>query len=88
MDPIDINNPAVNEAKKKTAELVKEIDGGITIHDFRMVPGTTHTNCIFDVVVPFECKKSDEEIKQTINNKIKEIDGAYVAAVRIDRGYV
>ena len=88
MDPVDINNKAVNEAKEKTAELVREIDEGITIHDFRMVPGNTHTNCIFDTVIPLECKKSDEEIKQLINKKIKEIDPAYVAVVRIDRGYV
>ena len=88
MDPIDVNNPIVNEVKKKTAELVKSIDEGITIHDFRMVPGSTHTNCIFDAVIPFECKKSDDEIKDSINNKIKEIDPSYIAVVRIDRGYV
>lgn len=88
MDPIDVNNPIVNEVKEKTAELVKSIDEGITIHDFRMVPGSTHTNCIFDAVIPFECKKSDDEIKDSINNKIKEIDPSYIAVVRIDRGYV
>lgn len=88
MDPIDINNEAVVVAGEKTAQKMKEIDDGITIHDFRMVPGTTHTNCIFDICVPFDVKLSDEEIKSLAAQKIKEIDDSYCAVVRIDRGYV
>ena len=61
MDPIVTNDEAVNAAHEKIAALVRSIDENISIHDFRMVTGPTHTNVIFDAVVPYRCKMSDRE---------------------------
>ena len=74
MDPIVTDDERVNELKAMTVELAKTIDGRLTIHDFRFVEGVTHSNLIFDVVVPFEVKLKDEEIKDLISTKVSEYD--------------
>ena len=62
MDPINIDDPLTNELRTLTAAVVKEIDEDLSMHDFRIVPGETHTNMIFDVVVPFHIKMSNQQI--------------------------
>lgn len=85
MDPIDIHNPQVLIAKRELAEKIKEIHEGITIHDFRMVPGTTHTNFIFDAVIPFEAKISEQEAKARICELVSREFEDTMAVVKIDR---
>ena len=53
----------------KTAEAVKKIHPSMQIHDFRFVAGATHTNLIFDVVVPFEVKMNETEVKAAVAEK-------------------
>ena len=88
MDPIITDDALTLEAKEKVAALVKCIDHQITIHDFRMVTGPTHTNVIFDVVVPFEVKKSEDELRENIETIVKTIDKSYFSVVNIDRYFV
>lgn len=87
MDPIVTDDPMINELKGKISVLVTCIDPGITIHDFRMVVGPTHTNVIFDVVVPFRVKKSDDEIRESVQTMVRALDGNYFAVVNIDKEY-
>ncbi len=68
-----------------TEETVREIDERLSIHDFRTVPGTTHTNLIFDVSAPFECKLSPKEIASLVGERIHEKDAHYYAVVHVDR---
>lgn len=87
MDPI-----VVDEETERLREIVKQIvqqmGEGFSMHDFRMVPGKTHTNLIFDVVVPFKYKESDEEVIADIQKKIKtEVGEMYCAVIQIDRAY-
>ena len=88
MDPIVTNDERTREVHDKVAALVTCIDQRLTIHDFRMVEGPTHTNVIFDVVIPFEIKKSDDEIRESIETIVKTIDKNYYSVVNIDRSYV
>ena len=88
MDPIETDNEEIAKMKRVIAEKVKEIDEQMTIHDFRMVSGPTHTNIIFDAVMPYELKMSREEVKQKIETMVKDMDGNYFAVVQIDQGYV
>ena len=53
MDPIDINNAYVNALREQTDGVLRQIDGQLTMHDFRVVDGKRQINLIFDVVVPF-----------------------------------
>ncbi len=88
MDPIVTNDETVNAAHEKIAALVRSIDENISIHDFRMVTGPTHTNVIFDAVVPYRCKMSDREAEETIKKAVHELDPHYFAVVQIDKSYV
>ena len=88
MDPIVTNDEAVNAAHEKIAALVRSIDENISIHDFRMVTGPTHTNVIFDAVVPYRCKMSDREAEEKIKKAVHELDPHYYAVVQIDKSYV
>ena len=88
MDPIVTNDETVNEARHKIAALVRGIDEGISIHDFRMVTGPTHTNVIFDAVVPYGCRLSDREAAEEIRKAVRRLDENYYAIVQIDKSYV
>ena len=86
MDPIVTDDEQVTALRKKTAEAVQKIHPSMQIHDFRFVAGATHTNLIFDVVVPFEVKMSETEVKSAVAEKVREIDPTYCVVLNIDRG--
>ena len=88
MDPIDCDNEQLNQLRQAVAEKLKEIDPRIKIHDFRMVPGPTHTNLIFDALVPAELKLSDRALEEQIENLVHNSWKKYFAVVDIDRSYV
>ena len=75
----------VSALRASTLEAVKEFDQRLTIHDFRYVEGTTHSNLIFDIVVPFEITLSDNEIRNEIDIKIKKLDPKYFTVITVDR---
>ena len=85
LDPIAVGDPLTDKLRADVYEIASDINEKMNVHDFRIVPGTTHTNLIFDVVVPFEVKMSDEEICCIIREKISEIDENYFAVITIDR---
>ena len=87
LDPIVTDDEVVNAVRAKVAALVTCVDARLTIHDFRMVTGPTHTNVIFDVVVPFELKKSEDEIREAMETIVRSIDGNYFAVINIDKSY-
>lgn len=87
MDPIVTDDKLTAETRERVAQLVRSIDEHITIHDFRMVTGPTHTNVIFDAVVPFKFRLSDHEVEQEIQAAVKRLDSSYFAVVQIDRDY-
>ncbi len=88
MDPIEVDDELTSTVREKVASLVTCIDSGLTIHDFRIVTGPTHTNIIFDVVIPYGLKKTDAEIKENIETIVKSIDKNYFSVINIDRAYV
>lgn len=85
MDPIVTNDPEVSRLRARMQALVKSIDERLDLHDFRMVKGPTHFNFIFDVVVPFEIKLDEADLKRRIESLAKEIDETYCTVVTIDR---
>lgn len=89
MDPIETHDQKTAELKEKTEKILKEIDPEIKMHDFRIVTGPTHTNVIFDAVVPFKYKLSDAELKKQLSEGISERCGEnYYAVINIDKAYV
>lgn len=88
MDPIITDDERINELKRLAESAVKSIDESFTMHDFRVVDGVTHSNLIFDVVVPHNYRYSDDELQEIIKKKIQEIDKRYFAVVTIDKSFV
>ncbi len=89
MDPIITKDEHVRELKEAVTSLVSEIDNVITIHDFRVVTGPTHTNLIFDLLVPFKFRIADEELMVLVQEKISERIGSnYYVVMKIDKAYV
>ena len=88
MDPIAVEDETVNEMRMRVAAVVKTIDAQITIHDFRMVKGPTHTNLIFDAVVPHHLKLGAEELKARMETLITDSCPNCFAVIKIDRPYV
>lgn len=85
LDPIVVGDPVVDAMRAVAVDAVKEIDARITVHDFRMVRGTTHSNLIFDVAVPFECTLTDKEVVAAIGEKIGKKYPDHYAVVSVDR---
>lgn len=88
MDPIVDDDDIINEAKEHVATILKQIDSSIRFHDFRMVKGTTHSNLIFDVVVPFGYKMSDRELTDTIVDEVHNFNPHYNCVIQVDKEYV
>ena len=89
LDPIDTDNEEVMEMKSKVTELIKkEIDEIITIHDFRIVKGNTHTNVIFDAVIPPKYKMTDKEVETKIKDLVKTNFENCFAVVKVEITYV
>ena len=87
MDPIINDDEEINHLKKDISLLIKEVDDKMTLHDFRVVKGPTHTNVIFDVVAPYNLPFKDEELKQIIAAKILNKFPCHFAVIEIDRDY-
>ena len=85
MDPIITDDPEVEEWRERVVQMVQAFDGRLQIHDFRMVPGLTHTNLIFDIAAPFELKMSDDELVRAVSSVIHAVDGKHFAVITVDR---
>ena len=88
LDPTRSNDEKVAELKAKTVNVLHGISPELSLHDFRVVPGPTHTNLIFDVVIPFDLKLKEDEITEKLNSAVSEWDDAkYYVVVSFDRPY-
>lgn len=86
MDPI-INDERTHELKSEVNRIVKEICPEASIHDFRIVDGPTHTNLIFDALLPRKSPLTEQEFNDLITSKIKELDKKYFTVINIDRSF-
>ena len=87
MDPVKTNDPLIHKMKAVISEAFAPLDGVENIHDFRIVPGPTHTNIIFDVVLSMDCRCTEKEIQQIADDTVKAIDDNYFVVITFDRAY-
>ena len=87
MDPVVINDERINELKKITQDSVSRIDERLSIHDFRVVEGPSHTNLIFDVLLPSDMKCSNREICQKIEDELSKIDERFFCVITVDHAF-
>lgn len=88
MDPIVVNNQKVEEFKSFIESIVLECNTLYTIHDFRMVDGPTHTNIIFDVLIPRDAPEDEKELRENLAAAIKDRNSKLVPVITIDRSYI
>ena len=85
MDPIAIRDPRVSELKAFAEAIVLEVDDRLRIHDFRIVPGETHTNLIFDIAAPFELTMTSADLRAKVADTIHERNSHLFAVITVDR---
>ena len=88
MDPIAVNDPEVDSLKVQIGQIITSIDSELKFHDFRIVKGPTHTNLIFDVLVPYRFAIGDNDLIDLIDTKVKEVNPTYFIVVKIDHTYI
>lgn len=87
MDPIEMDNEQVNSCRDQIRSIIKGLDERLHIHDFRLVSGETHTNVIFDLVVPYDCQYTDEQLKFYIDSELEKDDVNYYTVITFDRDF-
>jgi cation diffusion facilitator family transporter len=88
MDPIQTDNEEINLLREKVKTAIKTVSPCLSIHDFRVVIGPTHTNILFDMVVPFKFHLTSDEILKQVGEMIKEEGKTYYFVVEVDRQFV
>lgn len=87
MDPIDTDDEETNEMREYVKKMIVTVHPLLSIHDFRMVRGNTHTNLIFDCLVPYQVPLSNAEILEAIKNNVAQLEKTYYVVVTFDRAY-
>ena len=87
MDPVDTKNERLAEMREETVQLLRNIDPVLSLHDFRMVPGKHRTNLVFDVLVPFGYKLSDEDVRKAVRAAVEERHPDCRCIIQIDKSY-
>lgn len=88
MDPIVTDDSYTNNQKDIVTSIVHKIDERLSIHDFRVVKGVTHTNLIFDVVMPHKFDMSPHELESYIMDAVNKYDSSCFAVVHAEHSYI
>ncbi|HWQ96863.1 MAG TPA: cation diffusion facilitator family transporter [Clostridia bacterium] len=85
MDPVETENQETNRLRAETEAILRELDERLTLHDFRVVTGPTHTNLVFDVVVPFGFAMADDVVRKEVSDRIHALEGNCFAVIDVDK---
>lgn len=88
MDPIVTNDSEVSKYRDMVAEIIENYSSDFSFHDFRMVKGLTHTNLIFDLVTPKNCKEQPSEIVKNLRKAVREKDENLFIVVTVEHSYL
>lgn len=87
MDPIETDNEILNSYREKICELIKKEEPKLSVHDFRMVSGPTHTNLIFDVLIPYDVKVDEAAVLKMVEEELEKETHTMYAVITFDRSY-
>ncbi len=88
MDPVCVGDEETEQNKAQVEGYLASIDERLTLHDFRIVKGPSHTNLIFDVVVPFRFSMTDRQLVQEVTNMIQKDNPTFFAVIEVDKHYL
>ncbi len=87
MDPIQTGSPELDALRMQVVKKMQEIDPRFSIHDFRMVSGHTHSNLIFDVLIPIDYPDKEETVAAQAQEKLRELDPTFEGVITVDRDF-
>jgi len=87
MDPVETDNERTTELREMVEKIIREIDPLLSLHDFRIVDGPSHTNLIFDLLVPYSLYERRNGLEDEIEQKIKAVDTRYFAVMTVDTSF-
>ena len=87
-DPVTMDDPRVAVLRDKIMEIAQGMHDRMTIHDLRIVPGNTHTNVVFDCVVPYGCRVTDKEIRERICREVQAEYPNYYCVITLENSFV
>ena len=85
LDPVVTSDGRTNALREQVWDRVKKKYPQVTIHDFRVVWGVTHSNIVFDVAAPYSLTDSDETIRRNLDEELRKLDESYRMVITIDR---
>ena len=86
-DPVVVGDPEIDDLREFLAGALREQDPRLSLHDFRMVTGTGHTNLIFDIAVPHDLQGQEKQIRQGLEKALAENrQGKFYLVITYDRG--
>lgn len=89
MDPVEMKDERVLEIKRKTEEILNELDDACSIHDFRVVYGQEQINLIFDMVIPIEYEEEKRKhLPLALTERLQKLDARYQCVITVDYNYV
>lgn len=85
-DPVDTDDPETDRLREMATAVLFEVDERLTLHDFRVVHGDSHTNVIFDMVVPFDCREKDA-LARKVRERIHQREERVFAVIKTEHRY-
>ena len=86
-DPIVTSDAAVGVLRARLTEKLRQLDPALSLHDLRIVPGKTHTNVLFDLVLPAGYTGDQVELLSQLEQFIKQQDAAYSCIIKVEQSY-
>lgn len=87
-DPVTTDDPRVELMRRKIMKIAQGMHDDMTIHDLRIVPGNTHTNIVFDCVVPYDCRIEPREIRERICQEVQAEYPNYYCVITLENSYI
>ena len=88
MDPVVLNDEELNEYKGLVLKVIKEMNPKYSIHDFRIIKGPSHTNLVFDLLLPVDDNREHSDIRKELNEKVRAINPNLNLSIKIEHGFI
>ena len=88
MDPVVLNDEELNKYKDLVLKVIKEMNPKYSIHDFRIVKGPSHTNLVFDLLLPVDDDREHSDIRKELNEKVRAVNPNLNLSIKIEHGFI
>lgn len=85
MDPVCNKDEDTIHYKALLQGYLSALDPKLSLHDFRIVKGPTHTNFIFDVLSPYDCSIADDQLLRNLKQYIASLEGNFYGVITLDK---